>query len=178
MSEVIRIPIRRGRAALIGCVYAGFGASIAAPCLIVILNEGLRSEMFFLALLGLGLLAVGVWHIGVAITAPVALRMDKDGISGYFIPPATWGEIADIGRHEVENKKYFIGFKLIDPMEFRDRQTPWQRLKSHLNRRATGFDLLLPGTMLKDVDVKATVSAAHRLAKQCQPRSNSHNDVT
>ena len=55
----------------------------------------------------------------------------------------------------------FVGFKLYDPVGFRDRQTAWQRFKSWSSGRGTGYHLVVPDTALASDDLEAVAAQAN-----------------
>ncbi|MEP5732136.1 MAG: hypothetical protein ABJL67_22505 [Sulfitobacter sp.] len=100
------------------------------------------------------------FFFGIAWRRPVALRLDRHGISGFYTPPATWDEITDIGIFKDTNHNRFLGFALRDPIGFRDRQTAWGRLKSHFSNRSFGYHIIVPDIILQDADVETIAEQA------------------
>ena len=86
--------------------------------------------------------------LGVAIKRPVAFRIDKNGISGYYADPATWREIADINVVTDGKGRASVGFALIDPVGFRDKQTPWRRFTYWSNGRGLGHHVIISHLLL------------------------------
>ena len=100
--------------------------------------------------------------IGMAIHNPLALRMDKDGISGFYTSPAKWSEIESIKLINGTRNTKSLGFALEDPIGFRDRQTPFQRFTSWMNGRSTGYHISIPETVLKNTNVAELLDQAKR----------------
>lgn len=125
--------------------------------------------MIWLSLIGAIAFGWPALHcFGLALRKPVALRMDAKGISGYYITPALWDEIAEIGtysqtagalRHSGETVR-FLGFRLHDPVGFRDQQTAWERLRSWSSGRGVGYHLVIPGTALDNDNLDALAAQA------------------
>lgn len=109
---------------------------------------------------------------GMSFGKAVALRMDKDGISGFFAGPAGWSDIAHVGvlERDVAMKTYALpqmisakrslGVALRDPIGFRDRQTAWDRLRSWWFGRATGYHFIISAGLTEDRDVDAVLKQA------------------
>jgi hypothetical protein len=119
---------------------------------------------FWLTVTGLVFFGLpGLWCLGVAIKRPVALRMDKTGISGFFTDPVTWGEIDQINVVRSHKGQLMLGFALNDPISFRDTQTPWRRYRYWANGRSFGHQVILPHLTLKNGQAAKLVVAARDL---------------
>ncbi len=103
------------------------------------------------------------WFLGIAIKRPIALRMDENGISGFYADPATWDEIEQINVARDHKGRPMVGFALHDPIGFRDRQTPWRRYKYWANGRAFGHHVILPHMTLKNGEAAKLVVVARDL---------------
>lgn len=119
---------------------------------------------FWLTVTGLVFFGLpGLWFLGVAIKRPVALRMDKNGISGFYADPATWDEIDQINVVRSHKGHLMLGFALTDPIGFRDKQTPWGRYRYWANGRSFGHQVILPHLTLKNGQAEQLVVAARAL---------------
>lgn len=127
--------------------------------------EGL---LIFIALLsGITFGACAVRLGGIAHQAPTALRMDRDGISGYYAEPATWDEIKDIGigtaqvnTPRANHSHRYLGFSLHDPIGFRDRQSAWRRLSSWISGRNSGYHIVIPETLITGTTIDRLLTQA------------------
>ena len=166
MTPPILVPIRRSRSLMI----AGSFAVLAAFCLgffgLVLTRDAPIDALPFVTFaVGAGCAALAFYFAGVALRAPMALRMDQNGISGYYAEPAEWREIKDIGVITGQKGHRFLGFALHDPIAFRDRQTAWRRLTSWSNGRSTGHHIVIPELILKDRSVDDLAAEANALHK-------------
>lgn len=99
----------------------------------------------------------GIYLLGVAKFRPIALRMDQDGISGYYVPPLKWSEIS-----EIDTYKEYVDGGPIYTKHVGIRASRTTALFQGLSRRAydkairlenrTGFHILIPQMILKDFD--------------------------
>lgn len=127
---------------------------------------------FWIAATGLllfGVLAVRL--LGIAFSRPIALRMDQNGISGYYADPATWREIDQIDLVTDSKGNVSLGFALNDPVGFRDRQTPWRRFLYWSNGRSHGHHVVIPHLALKNGQAEQLVDHARRLKAACVERT-------
>ena len=129
-------------------------------------GRGMPFEVWLMLIGGLGCWLMSRWFFGLITRAPTALRMDKDGISGFLTAPLSWDEVAAI--KSIENRKQgpTLGFELNDPIGVRNRQTPVQRLTSHLNGRAQEAHVLIRVDMLQDADLDHLTDAARKFHAQ------------
>lgn len=163
-TEPVIIRINRAKAVLLASLLipiALLGAAFFIFAVTVVANfRGLTWAAFALAAIsGAG----AVFYFGLAARHPVALRMDVHGISGYYIAPVTWNEIAATGVFHDSKGNAFLGFALHDPIAFRERQTAWGRFKSWSMGRSAGFHLGVPAVVLKDANLTDLVQQADTL---------------
>lgn len=168
MDDVLKVRIRHRKALLLGLL-------VGSVCLFLTLFSILgflasRSVSFITWLTGVAavfLAPFSIILIGIAVRRPIALRLDRHGISGFYTAPAEWSEIDRIGIMKGPKGAKILGFRLRDPVAFRDRQTPLQRFTSWLNGAADGFHISVPETILKDVaieDITVRARAFHASA--------------
>lgn len=151
--------------ALFGVIYGGLTLIWFGPSIHMVL--GLPCTAVFGAL--------SAYFFGIALRKPVALRMDQNGISGFYAEPTSWAEIRAIGVFTTDKEKTFLGITLHDPIAFRDRQTPLRRLKSWSSGRSSGYHILIPEMILQDAtarDLALRAKALHAAA------TAAHDDVT
>ena len=108
---------------------------LTLAALVVVISFGLASAVY----------------IGLSLAKPVALRMDADGISGWYTRPATWLEISHISVLDGAKGNKRLAFALHDPVAFRDRQTGWQRLTSAFHGKANRHHIVISQNLLQDV---------------------------
>ena len=176
MFSPVIVRIRRGKAALRGGIFGTISLAILAICLLL---ASVGTPDFWLVFTGLCIASVfagfALFYLGIALRKPVALRMDAQGISGFYCDPATWDEIKDIGLVIGQKHHRFLGFTLRDPIGFRDRQSPWRRFSSWASGRTSGHHIIVPELLLHDTCVDDLVVKAHALhAAHVRP----HNHVT
>lgn len=149
----VLVHLRRGKLALTG---VGTAAFCALFFLMTAADLSHGTGLTFVGkLLGgtaLLLLPLGIFTLGLAWTAPVALRMDVHGISGFYTAPATWDEIEDMGVQPMPKGASALGFRLKDPVGFRDRQTAFQRFIFWLNGATGRYHLSIGSAFVKDTD--------------------------
>ncbi len=173
MSHPVIIRVKRSK-----CVFAGCRIAVPAILLLGFCALGLWAgvsvfDPLFLSciLLGLFFAATSAYLISLGIKKPVALRMDTQGISGFFADPATWDEVAEVGVITGHKRRKFLGFTLHDPVAFRDRQTAWGRFKSYASGRSSGHHIVIPEAMMQD-------DTAETLAEKAKDFLSAHNEVT
>lgn len=188
MSAPVLIPINRRRSATIGIGCAGLGLVTLGIMALIAISDSRNGSVLVIGVLSAGVfLWLGVHFIGIAYRNPVALRMDAHGISGFYATPALWSEIKSI-RHESRRYDHStlaaalsrnsidvqqLGFELNDPVGFRDRQTPWQRLSSWSNGRAVGLHIIIPEGVLKDTKVADLLPIAQTLYAEAHANTTS-----
>ena len=113
---------------------------------------------------------IGFWAAGVALAHPVALRLNKDGASGYALAPLEWREVRKVGMHVVSRydadatndtvETRFLGFQLFDRESWWERNSPMQRWLNALRGKQNGWDVLLPLAQIETDDPDAVVDLA------------------
>ena len=136
---------------------------LAFPLWLGIFDWLIAAGLLTVALLGL----FAIHFFGLARQNPVALRMDANGLSGYYADPAAWDEIKSVFAFTGHKSHRFLGVALRDPVAFRDRQSPWRRYLSWANGRQQGAHLVVPQLVIADTTVDDLADAAqHFLADQ------------
>ncbi len=184
MTEPVLIRIGRAR---LGWLSAGL-ALLTLWCLgfsaLVLSLDSIDGTLLFIGLLcavGFGWLAL--FCGGVALSSPVALRMDQHGISGFYTEPVSWHEISGIGiavtevnvHRNFRNQRH-LGFALHDPVGFRDRQSAWRRLTSWLSGRTSGYHITVPELVIKGIALEELLEQAR--AMHAQATASDQNDPT
>lgn len=119
---------------------------------------------FWITIGALAFLALpSIWFLGVALKRPVALRIDENGVSGFYADPATWHEIDQINVIPNNKGKLVLAFALNDPVGFRDRQSPWRRFTYWSNGRAYNHQIIVPHMTLKKGEAAQLVVKARHL---------------
>lgn len=175
----VRVRIRRGKLLALGLGNAFF-------CIVLFevgfLNASFSDGWSFMSKLCAGLILVlvpvAVFLIGLAVRNPVALRMDRDGISGFFTAPARWSEIDRIDLRPGPKETMYLGFRLKDPISFRDRQTPMQRLISWMNGKTEGFHILISDSVLAQANMRDLLMQAWAFQDASTNTPPPHRDVT
>ncbi len=178
MAAPVIVHIRRGKSLRLGLALL----PIVLFCLMffALVVSGTTGSSWVAAVsLACGVLvgALATFHIGIALRQPVALRMDFHGISGFYVTPATWDEIAKIGTFGDHNNSRFLGFALHDPIAFRDRQTPWHRFKSWSTGRSYGYHIVIPELILRNAkvdDLRTQALMFHSAATAADPLHRHH----
>ena len=129
-DDVIRLPLNRVRLGFIaaGCVLP----ALFVLFFLMAMPADLRFQFSFRnialwgALVGFG--GLSTYISGIAMFTPHGLRLDADGVSGYYAPaPLKWSDIADIDLVR-SGKTMVIGLRLHDRDAYWNRLTPVQRL--------------------------------------------------
>lgn len=161
MSAEILVRINRRRCVLLGIAQAAMCLLIIAM-LVFPLFIGIFDWLILLGLAGSAMFGwFALYFFGLARKNPIALRMDKQGISGFYADPASWAEIKSAFAYVGHKHHRFLGFELHDPVAFRDRQSPWRRYLSWGNGRHHNAHLVVPQIVLADTTV-------NELAEQAQ----------
>lgn len=127
---MIRLPLNRARLGFIS------GGCFLPVLIMLFFVLGIPSDTRFepsFEIVGLwGLIAVfaalSLYIAGIALFTPHGLRLDADGLSGFYAPaPLKWSDIEDIDL-VVSNKNKVIGLRLHDREAYWSSLTPGQRL--------------------------------------------------
>lgn len=176
MPAPVIVRIRRGKAALRGVLCGAIALAGLALCLLLAHVDTPDFWLIFISLSATSMFAgFALFFGGIALRNPVALRMDAQGISGFYCDPATWDEITDIGLVIGHKNHRFLGFTLHDPIGFRDRQSAWRRLASWASGRNSGHHIIVPELLLHDTSVNDLVAKAQDLHAA---HAHTHNHVT
>ena len=167
---IVHINPRRAR--FLGLLCGALTLLMGLPLVAVFLSIGHFELPIVLGLILVVIFAaLAVFSLGLARRRPVALRMDERGISGYYVEPALWRDIADIGLWSQPKAGRFIGFSLKDPKLFFDQQSPWRRFVTWANGRNAGYHLIIAESILKDADVAELVRIAQTFHAAAQANS-------
>ena len=136
----------------------GLGLFLTGLCAVVYVY-GEYFPLFFIIFVVIGLLLVyfGALSIGMARARPVALRLDRHGVSGYYVPTLDWTDILRFDRKEARSRS--LGIELFDRAEVRNRQN---RLMWQFNLRlplSGNWHIIVPGEVL-DADLGDIVATA------------------
>ncbi|MGJ5620372.1 hypothetical protein ACEWL3_013945 [Sulfitobacter sp. MF3-043] len=102
------------------------------------------------------------WFTGMTLARPVGLRMDENGVSGYFVAPLTWAEIDAVGVHETVRYEgdgdegvrlarvgnFYLALKLYDRAAWWDRNSPLQRFVMLTRGAPKKWDVIVPLAIL------------------------------
>ncbi|WP_415919645.1 hypothetical protein [Tateyamaria sp. SN6-1] len=141
------------------------GVFLTGICAVVYLF-GAFFPLFFGLFLVIGLLltGLGLLNLGIARGRPVALRIDRHGMSGYYVPTLNWTDILRFGRTAPGSQT--LAIELFDRAEVRRRQTS---LMWRFNLRLPlggNWHIVVPGEVLEhDLDrIVATAKRFHSAA--------------
>ncbi len=163
-NTVIKVEIRPSSFFFLGGVFVVFTLCALSFSGLTIWADKELGSAFWTAILCLMIFgALAVWMLGIAIKRPVALRMDRHGISGFYADPATWDEIEKINVVADNKGNLCLGFALCDPVGFRDRQTPWRRFSYWSNNRGYGHHVMVPPVALSKGQAENLVTQARQL---------------
>ncbi len=133
-------------------------------------------EKLLLGFAAIFLTGFALYLLAIVIFGPIALRMDKDGISGYFAPPLRWKDISDIDVYVMETRRSYIpityaGFKITHSAVL-FKTVSFRRYEQALrNRRRSGYHVLVPQLMLKDMDAASVVAYARAFQAAAMDRA-------
>ncbi|MEO0502710.1 MAG: hypothetical protein AAFZ14_05250 [Pseudomonadota bacterium] len=143
----------------------GLGLFLTGLCAVVFVY-GAYVPLFFNIFLVIGLLLLyfGALSIGMARARPVALRIDRHGVSGYYVPALDWTDILRFDRKEARSTS--LGIELFNRADVRNRQ---RRLMWRFNLRlplSGNWHIIVPGDVLDAEldDIVATAQAFHSAA--------------
>lgn len=157
----LRVNPKRFRSIIWMCFSLGLPFAAAGA---IIVGWGQEGRGFGVAvfLLGALFLFFGVMNFGIARARPVALRLDEDGASGYYVPSVTWDEVEKVGvERPNDDDGGRLVFKLKDVQALRNRQkTAWARFGTMATGKE-GWHLGVPQLVL-DVPVDDLAATAQR----------------
>ncbi len=167
----------RTRAVITGLIATGVAAT-----LLVRMVLGLTTGMgWILEPLGAAFLTGCAFYLfAIAMFRPIALRMDADGISGYYAPPLRWEDIDsfDVYTERHEGGPFYtrhIGIKVARTTSLFNGLTRQKYDRAlHLYKR-TGFHILIPQMILKDLDANAVVYHAYMFQSAAQQKHQHKN---
>ena len=168
-SGEIKIRVRSARFFVAGGILAFCAIFCLTFAAIILSVSSGFGTAFWTAFTGLAFFGLpGFFLLGIAIKQPIALRVDKNGISGYYADPATWHEIDEINAVTDSKGKTSVGFSLMDPVGFRDKQTPWRRFTYWSNGRGHGHHVIIPHLIFEPGQAEKLVHEARRLKSATQ----------
>ena len=169
MTQPIIVRINRRRCILLGGLFAAmtflFLPAVTLPVFLGIFDWLIAAGIAIAAFFGW----FALYFFGLAAKTPAALRMDAQGISGFYADPAKWDEIKAVKVIKDSKNDRFLGFVLTDPIAFRDRQTAWGRFKSWSNWNGNGAHIVVPQMVLADTDVKDLAQQAQHFLTTPKP---------
>lgn len=157
------VHLRRVKIGLTGLALGLFGVLMLLLAVLDLAGGGVSFATKLFGAAGLVMTLGCVFMLGLSWRAPVALRMDVHGISGFYTAPASWDEIAEVGVQAMPKGHTALGFRLVDPVGFRDRQTAWQRFIFWLNGASGGYHLSIASNFIKDTTPEALLAKAEAL---------------
>lgn len=161
------IPAKMRGTAWFSC---GLGAFLVGVCvLIMIYGAFFPAFMWIFFVLGVLLFGLGVLTFAIARGRPVALRLDADGLSGYYVPTLNWTEVLRIDRAYPGRET--LGIELFDRDAVRRRQrSPMMRFNLRLTLGGN-WHLVVPGEVLEaDVDAVAATARVFHTAAMARDR--------
>ena len=177
MQEPVIVRLNRRRLIMLGAFQTAAAIMVILP-LAIPLVFGVFDPLMLMAVSAGGVFAAFAFRFfALARRDPVALRMDRAGISGYYCAPATWDEIAGVRAFSNRNESHFLGFSLHDPVGFRDRLTPFGRLRSWAAGRRENVQIVLSQYLLRDADVTDLAQKAQAFLAQSEA-AKPHGNVS
>lgn len=159
-SEAVKYELLAWPFWLVGGFLGLFTLLILLPATFFILVYGgiLDGFNLMVTVMCAGFVAATIYALGLAISRPVALRVDETGISGYFAPSLTWSEIASVEPIRVQRIEA-IGICLKDPEAFKESLSNWGLICHALRRKP--YDVIvnvrhMRGRCLKYLRVSST----------------------
>lgn len=173
VPTVVRVHIRRGKLLATGIVAGLFAAAMTAyGWYILSITGSLHFLAVLCAIMALLCAFYTVYAVGLSLKNPIALRMDRDGVSGFYTAPAKWREIEKISVFTGSKGHKFLGFTLKDSFGFRARQTAFQRFRSWDAFNGTGAHIVVPASVLRNIEVEDLLTQAKTF------HLSTHADVT
>jgi len=174
-----RYRIRRSR-------FVRLGLAFLAPAVLLFGFAGLLFSIpdavwvIFCALALGGLFAgLALLQLGTAWARPAGLRMDKDGISGFYLAPILWRDVREVGlfigpanhRHADENNpdaaphptRMFLALRIANNETWWFENTTLQRITLAMRGRPKQWDALVPLASLDCADPRTLVDHAFDL---------------
>lgn len=179
MTAPASFRIARSRFARYG---AGFLTVFAVCCAVIVFwaftdnRDALPVWAALLAVMLVPVGPVGLWCLGIAIARPIGLRLDPDGISGYFLVPMIWADVKAVslyeqtrvlhhgdGDVEIADQGYpYLALRLHDPQVWHSRASAVQRLFQRAQPRTRAWHVLMPLDDLRPADPRAVTHLACR----------------
>ncbi len=119
---------------------------------------------------------VALCQFGIALAAPIGLRMDRHGLSGFYLAPLAWRDVQNMtlytrDAHSRVDASYdldappspadmFLALRLWDHEKWWQTNTTMQRILFLLRGRAKGWDALISIGTLALTDRHALADAA------------------
>ncbi len=147
------------------------GGFLVGLCvLIMIYGKVFPAFLWLFLVIGVALLGLGLLNFAIARGQPVALRLDRDGLSGYYIPTLNWTEVLRVGR--TQPGRATLGIELFDKDAVRRRQrSPMMRFNLRL-KLGGNWHLVVPGDVL-DADLDAVAQTARAFHETAMERDRS-----
>lgn len=129
------------------------GMFFSSGCVLALKGLGWHFLVWFGGLF----LVLGTLNLGIARGRPVAVRLDGQGASGYYVPTLTWDEVARVGVTK-DGKAFAIEVSDIRAVRARQK-TVWARL-SMVKSIEGGWHILVSQQVV-DMPVEDLADAAN-----------------
>jgi len=151
------IPAKLRGTAWFSLVLGGFLVGVCV--LIMIYGQLFPAFLWIFFVVGVILMGLSALNFAIARGRPVALRLDADGLSGYYIPTLNWTEVLRVGP--TGSGLGMLGIELFDRDAVRRRQrSPMMRFNLRLNLGGN-WHLVVPGDVL-DADLEEVTAIARQ----------------
>jgi len=122
----------------------------------------------------------GFWLAGMVYFQPIGLRLDENGVSGYFMAPFVWREVQEVrlyqrepyenpsdnGIWRKEQEQMFLAFRLAYYDMWWVQNAPIQRFILMLRGQPAHWDIVVPLASLNTPDPKEVVHLASQLLER------------
>ncbi len=115
-----------------------------------------------------------IYLFGIAIFRPIALRVNQGGISAYYAPPMTWDDISDFDtfKDTIDSGPFYtmhVGIKVSRTTILFAGLSRRRYDKAIRATQRSGYHILIPQMILKDMGAASVVAAARRFQSAARP---------